>query len=130
VSEPAVRERSFPELSSLKTLVAFLLKESRKGLRVPQEREHLLARDSGGRIVVTNLVLVRVLAGQDAGETRATKGGGNITVDKGGALRGEFVEVGGLDDLMTHEPEIGPGLVIGNNQEDIGWVLRVCSENG
>ena len=40
----------------------------------------------------------------------------------GEALRGETVDVGRLDLLVAHKAVIRPRLVIGNDEDDVGWL--------
>ena len=41
---------------------------------------------------------------------------------EGEALRGEAVNVGRLNLLVAHEAVIRPRLVIGNDEDDVGWL--------
>ena len=40
-------------------------------------------------------------------------------------LEGHFIEVGGLNDLGSIGPDVGPAHVIDHNQNDIGFLLCV-----
>jgi hypothetical protein len=73
-----------------------------------------------GGVIAGDAVLVGVEAGGEGGQSGATQGGGNVTAGEEGALRCQAIKVWGLDQRMAHEPVIGPGVVIRDDEDDIG----------
>jgi hypothetical protein len=66
--------------------------------------------------------LVCVEAGGEGGEGGAAEGGGDVAAGEEGAAGGEFVEVGGFDLGVAHEAVVGPGVVVGDEEDDVGLV--------
>lgn len=75
-------------------------------------------REEGG-IIAGDAMLVGIEAGGEGGESRATEGGGHIATGEESTLRGQAIEVGRFDQGMAHEPVIGPGVVIGDDEDDV-----------
>src|SRR5262249_28855606 len=84
------------------------------------ERVHPGAIDAVGRVVTADAVLVPVEAGQQGGQAGATEGGGDVAVREGSALLGQAVDVRGLYHLVAHEAEVGPALVVADDEDDVG----------
>ena len=76
----------------------------------------------GGGVVAGDFALVGVEAGGEGGEGGAAEGGGDVAAGEEGAAGGEFVEVGGFDLFVAHETVVGPGVVVGDEEDDVGLV--------
>ena len=77
-----------------------------------------------GRIVAGGLVLMRIQPGGQRHQRGPAQGGGHVASPEQHAFRRQLVEVGRFDGGMPHESVIGVALVIGNDQDDVGGVLR------
>ena len=117
VGETAELVMTLPPLTGLVATIALLRQQPRQGWDSPDMTKHLPAVRALWRVIPGDLVLVRVETGHHAGETRPAETGGNVAAGKDDTLGREPVEVRGLDHLMPHEAEIGPGLVIRDDQE-------------
>ena len=81
-----------------------------------------------GRFIAGDFVLARIQAGNHCGQRRAAQAAGHVAVRVGEAFLGELVDVRRLNNLVPHKAVISPGLVIGNDVNNIGR-LRV-TESG
>ena len=66
-------------------------------------------------------MLVGKESGCESGQAGPAEAGGDVSACEDQALGGETVDVGRFDHGVAHETVIAPPLVVGNNQEDIGW---------
>lgn len=76
-----------------------------------------------GGVVAGHQVLVGIETGDQCHQRWAAQGGGYVAATEGGALGGEFVEVRRLDRRVPHEAVVGPRLVVGEDQDDVGWLV-------
>lgn len=111
---------ALPPLARLQALIAERAQEIRQRLGRGDQLEHLLAGDALRRVVPRDPVLVRIEARDDRGQTRPAKGGRHVASRKGAPLRRQRVKARRLDGLVTHEAEVRPRLVIGDQEQDIG----------
>ena len=63
-----------------------------------------------------------VEAAGEGGQRGAAEGGGDVAAGEEGAAGGEFVEVGGLDLWVAHEAVVGPGVIVGDDEDDVRLV--------
>ena len=67
-------------------------------------------------------------ASDDAGQTGAAKTRCHVTAAKRQAVLSQPVDVWGLNDLVTHETIVGPGVVVGDDHDDIRPIVGVYRE--
>ncbi len=65
-------------------------------------------------------VLVGIKSGHQRDERRTADARGEVSVRETGRLRGEAVEIGRMDRLVAHEAIVRPGLVVGDDINDVG----------
>ena len=116
-----------PPLSGLKADIVGPAEEGRECGDLLKEGDHLLTLGEelgpwqAGRIVTGDLVLVGKESGHECGQAGAAEAGGDVSAGEDQTLGGETVDVGCFYHGVAHEAVIAPPLVVGNNQEDIGW---------
>ena len=150
VRETAALGTAFPPFSRLVAEVTLLAEELRdRRLTVKLRDEFLAQRFVGGgfagllsrffslrrfgglggagrrdtqqrRIVAADFVLVRVEAGRERRERGTTEGSGHVAARENGAAGSELVEVGRLDLWVSHKAVVGPPVVIGDDENNIG----------
>jgi len=104
------------ELADELGLVARCTKQTRHGVFGMKFHAVLVAHHAVGR---------GVLAGEEgAPRGDATRSGG-IVARKIGALIGQTVEIGGLNKRITIDAEGIPALLVGRDEEDVGFQNRV-----
>ena len=62
-----------------------------------------------------------VESGEDGGEGRSAKRRGDVAAGVGEGLGGELVDPRSFDDFVAGESIVGPGVVIGEDEDDIGF---------
>jgi|GEM_PF-4191283 len=76
--------------------------------------------DGARGIVAGDAVLVGVKSGGEGGQGGTAQGGRQVAAAESGAARFQFIDVRRLDDIMADEAVVGPGVVIGQQQDDVG----------
>jgi len=136
MSESAVLKISFPPLSTLMAEVSFFAEQLGQGVElveVGNQLGSLLVVDIlvtgigfGRWVVAGDHMLVGVLTVDQRDERWAAQSGGNVSALEKDALLGKLVQMRGLDFRMPHETVIGPGLIIGNDIENVGRLFCGC----
>ena len=121
--EPGVGVMPFPEFSRLETAIAGFAEQPRQGRRLLDEGMHRRPIDPVGRIVAADLVLMGVQAGEERRQTGPAERRGDVGVRKQRTLGRQSIEPRRLDDLVSHEPEVGPPLVVGHDHDDVRRAL-------
>ena len=73
------------------------------------------------RIIADDPVLMWIATGDDRGEARAAEARRHVAMWEDEALAGEPVEGGRPQVGVTQEGVVAPVLVVGDNEDDIGW---------
>ena len=140
VAETAPLVRTTPPLARLEAEVALRRQQSRNGRHVVEIIDHLLTllqkrgvplgrslvhAGGQGRVVAGDLVLVGIPAREDARQAGRAEAGRHIPATEQQALARQPVEPGRADLGMPHEAVVGPGHVVGDDQDDVGWAIVV-----
>jgi hypothetical protein len=73
---------------------------------------------------------MRVLSGKKAGPGRAAEGGSHEGVVEAGSLFGHSIEARGLDEGMAHVAHVVPAVIVGQDEDYVGFLLRPENRSG
>jgi hypothetical protein len=114
----------FPPFAALETDVPLVGQQLGKRRCAADVFEHQLPIGPLGRVVSGHLMLVRIKAGDDRHQARAAQAGRHVAAGEADSLTSQAIDVRRLDRRVPHETVIGPGLVVGDDQDDIRRPLR------
>ena len=124
MGEAGVGIMAFPKFAGLETEIALSGQNSGQGGRSGDERMSFIALNALGGIVEADTVLVGILTCQQSGQTGPAQRGWDISIYEAGGPGRKCINERCLHHLMAHESEVGPGLIVGNDQHDIRAIFH------
>ena len=82
------------------------------------------------RAIAPHGCLVRIKPGNDAGQRGTANRRGGVTAFVDQALAGELIEVGCFEVRVAHEAVVVPALVIAQDEDHVGPVIRLRERAG
>ena len=110
---------TFPPLARLEAPVALRGEPAWQGGVCPNVLEHFAAIGSPWWVIPGDSVLVRVEAGDHGCQAGATEAAGHVGIGEHCRLSCETIDVRGANCGVAHEAEVGPGLIVGDDQKHV-----------
>ncbi len=128
VGESAILEGSLPPFTGLVGEVAVRRQQLDEARQLVERRTHWYIQLGAFifpiDVIPCDSVLKRISSRRHRSQGGAAKRCGDVTPLEYEALFGQLVKMRRFDLRMPHEPVVRPCLVVTQNKNDIGWLLR------